>query len=143
MGLRKQQTGLSLLLVIFILVALSVLATALVQILAVSGDAVAREVLSARALMAAESGAQRKLNQIATNGVGACSATGPSVEEDDTYDFDALAGCGTVSLTCRYETNIPVGSSNVYYFISSKGQCGPVGERATRTIEVQAKNIEL
>lgn len=127
-----RQRGLSLILVVFIIVALSVLATALVQILSASYDSVAREVLSARALMAAESGAQRMLNAIHEGDETDCINT--------SYNFPALSGCGEVTLTCTW-VQLPAGTGVFYYNLESTGVCGPAAEQASRTIEVQAKNL--
>jgi MSHA biogenesis protein MshP len=141
--LLKLQRGLSLIIVVFILVALSILASSMVQVLAVNSESVAREVLSARAFMAAESGAQRLLNEI-SNGTEADCATTANTEEAPPVSpasFPALEGCGDVTLTCKYVENVPVGSADIYYSISSLGVCGPLGDRASRRVEVQAKNI--
>ena len=130
--MKKSQAGVSLIIVVFIIVALSILASSLVQLLTASSDSVAREVLSARALMAAESGAQRLLNDIYVNGQGACV--------NSNYSFSALSGCGNVAFTCA-SVQVPAVSGDIYYTIESTGVCGPAGDQASRTIEVQAKNI--
>lgn len=132
---NKKQQGVSLIVVVFILVSLSILASALVQVLTASNDSVAREVLSARAFLAAESGAQRMLNEIYEGNESDCDTPSPQ------YLFPALEGCATVAVVCTLIDDVPVGSPNIYYTITSTGQCGPIGERASRTVEVQAKNI--
>lgn len=123
------QQGLSMMLVIFIILALSLLAAAMVQLLTANQDSVVREVLSSRALLAAESGAQRLLADIHTLGQSQCV--------DKTYTFVALQGCETVSIRCSVVSH----ASDVFYTIESAGVCGPAGEQASRTVTVQAKNI--
>ena len=66
-----KQQGFSIVFAIFVLVVLSLLATAMFNIMAAGSDTVARQVLSARALFAAESGAQRQLNAIFPPGASA------------------------------------------------------------------------
>jgi MSHA biogenesis protein MshP len=137
----QSQQGLSLIIVVFILVALSILASAMVQVLTASSEAVAREVLSARAFMAAESGAQRLLNEISSLDKTACADNNNVYKEHTFTDFSALQGCGNVVVNCKYIEDVPVGSSDIYYTINSAGKCGPIGEEASRKIELQAKNI--
>ncbi|WP_019528128.1 pilus assembly PilX family protein [Dasania marina] len=130
MSNKKAQQGISLIIVVFILVALSILAAAMVQVLTASSASVAREVLSARAFMAAESGAQRMLNDISTTGKNACAAP-------FSFTFLALEGCGVVEGECIFREI----AGDIYYTITSEGVCGPATEQAFRSIEVQAKNL--
>ena len=132
----KSQQGLSLVIAVFILVALALLGAAMINILAGGTASVAREVISTRALFAAESGAQRKLNEIfyASGSVtpGQCTPT--------TYTgvsaFGGLFGCGDVSVDCSYVT---IDITN-YYTITSTGSCGPADAPAVRAVLVQAKD---
>ncbi len=128
----KKQRGLSLVLVIFMLVVLGMLGAAMLRMMSVSSDSVAREVLSIRALHTAESGAQRKLSEIFTTGSAAANCI-PS----GSYSFPALAGCSATEVSCRYKTIGPVN----YYTIESTGKCGPTGDWAVRKVKVQAKDI--
>jgi MSHA biogenesis protein MshP len=127
----KAQQGLSLVLVIFILVVLSLLGTAMLRMLSVSSDAVAREVLATRALHAAHSGVQAKLREIFVDRQ-LCDTSSPA--------FTALQGC-TVTIESCSTLEVPVGSGVNYYTIVSKGSCGPAGEQAVRRVEVQAKDL--
>ena len=127
----KKQQGLSLVMVIFIIVVLSMLGTAMLRIMAVSSDSVAREILSTRALHAAESGVQVKLNQIFIGGSG-CSTGLPSL--------GGLQGCSVSIEQCR-TLEVPLGSGQNYYSIISVGRCGPATDQAVRRVEVQAKDV--
>ena len=98
-------------------------------------ESVAREIISARALMAAESGAQRKLNEIFPPG----GATDTSRCVADTpYTFGGIEGCSntSVSVACQFAV---VDSVN-YFTVNSTGRCGPLSEQAVRIVEVQAKD---
>lgn len=123
-----RQTGISLILVIFVLIVLGLLAAVMIRISAIGGDAVAREVVSTRALLAAESGAQRQLNIIFSG--GACSS--------GVLSFPAFTDCEDVATTCEAIDDV---DSHVYYLISSTATCGPAGQQAVRTIELQARTL--
>lgn len=127
----KKQQGLSLVIVIFVIVVLSMLGAAMLRIMAVSSDSIAREILSTRALHAAESGVQIKLNQIFVGG-SACS-TGPLA-------LSALQGCSVSIEQCR-TLEVPLGSGQNYYSIISVGRCGPAADQAVRRVEIQAKDV--
>lgn len=133
--LRRAQQGVSLVVAVFILVVLSLLGAAMINVLSGGTDSVAREVLSARALFVAESGAQRMLSDIfppggATNSAACTNAPG--------YNWPGIIGCSSVStsFTCSGVT-----VNSVYYVtITSTGSCGPSGNPAARTVEVQARD---
>lgn len=126
-----KQKGVSLVIVIFILVMLSMLGAAMLRIMAVSSDSIAREILSTRALFAAESGVQIKLNQIFVGG-NACSS--------GVLVLSALQGCSVNIEQCR-TIEVPLGSGRNYYSIVSVGRCGPANDQAVRRVEVQAKDV--
>ncbi|MFT7131072.1 MAG: MSHA biogenesis protein MshP [Gammaproteobacteria bacterium] len=132
-SIRKQQGGMSMVLAIFVLVVMSLLGAAMVNILRSGSDSVAREVVSLRALMAAESGAQRLLNEIFPPGgatlTGSCG--------DKNYAMNGLFACNTVDVSCQVLTIDSVD----YFTISSTGRCGPLGDESVRVIQVQAKGI--
>ncbi|ARN73583.1 pilus assembly FimT family protein [Oceanicoccus sagamiensis] len=136
----KKQQGFSVIMAIFIIVVLGALAAAMLSFLAAGSESVAREIVSARALMAAESGAQRKLNEVfppagGTVLAGVC-VDGPA----DNWDFgsNGLEGCSNTlaSVTCR---SVNVRGVN-YIYIRSVGQCGPLADQAVRIVEVQARD---
>lgn len=138
--LKRGQQGLSLILVVFSILLLSVLGGAMVQLMTVSSDSVAREVLSARAFMAAESGAQRLLSDIWQNGPAACTVTA-GVRQIHPLTFSGLPSCSDVSVDCVY-VQVPAATGSLYYTVISTGSCGPAGDGATRVIEVQARDIQ-
>ena len=138
---KRSQQGLSLVLAIFILVVLSLLGAALINILNVGTESVAREVISTRALFAAESGAQRQLNAIfppgAATSTGQCAASAGAVRTNS-FTLSGLVGCNSsVAVQCSY---ITIDGVN-YFTIVSTGNCGPPNEPSVRVVEVQAKDV--
>ncbi|WP_101758886.1 hypothetical protein [Oceanicoccus sp. KOV_DT_Chl] len=142
---RKQQ-GFSVIMAVFIIVVLSMLAAVMLNILSVGTESVAREIISSRALMAAESGTQRKLNEIfpppSTVANTASCANSANTVQNWLYNaaqgnaFNGLTGCFEVSVDCSY---VLVNGTH-YFTIISTGSCGPVGDPAVRVVEVQAKD---
>jgi MSHA biogenesis protein MshP len=131
---RNNQQGFSVVMAVFIIVVLGMLAAAMIKFLAAGSESVAREIISARALMAADSGAQRTLNAIfPPGGVTDTSACGLN-----NYTFNGLEGCSNVAVavTCNFVT---VDAVN-YFTIRSEGRCGPLSDQAVRVVEVQAKD---
>lgn len=140
-GLKSanKQHGLSLVIAIFILVILSLLGAAMINILSAGTESVAREVLSTRALFAAESGAQRKLNEIFDPG----GAVQPDLcaNVSDTYtqvDLDGIQGCSTLEVVVDCARAF-VNDIN-YFTITSEASCGPADSPAVRRIQVQASD---
>lgn len=138
MMMRKNQQGLSLVLAIFVLVVLSMLAGSLFNILSIGSDSVAREVLSARALMAANSGAEINLNEIFPPGSVTVSANcSGTTATPRTISMDGLLGCADTELVC---TASLIDGVN-YFTITSTGYCGPASEPAVRVVQVQARDF--
>ncbi|MEH6557963.1 MAG: hypothetical protein V7459_01155 [Oceanicoccus sp.] len=136
---HKQQ-GISIVLAIFVLVILSLLAAAMFNIMAAGADSVAREVVSTRALFAADSGAQRQLNAIFPPGGVAVTASCSNAEgtpRTNTFTMGGLVGCNDVVVVCEY---VSIDTIN-YFSITSTGQCGPAGDGALRVVGVQAKGV--
>ena len=132
----SRQGGASIIVAVFVLVVLSFLGAAMFNLLAAGNDSVAREILSTRALFAAESGAQRRLNEvfIGAAACGACSAGGTFTDYGgggNWYD-----SCTASVSCCSYSP----GNGVTYYELSSTGSCGPAADRAVRTVEVQARD---
>lgn len=134
----RLQRGSSIAMAIFVLIVVGMLGAAMVNILNKGQENVAREVISMRALMAAESGAERGLFQ-ALNG-GACNGVGVVVSPSLTWAAmggEGLQGC-SAEVSCAVFT-LALNGVN-YYTIKSEGQCGPMSDRAHRIIQLQAHN---
>lgn len=124
---------------IAIIVVASLLGAAMMRMLRIDQEAVARDVLSTRALLAADSAAQRAMNRIFVGGTTPsqnCSniVNGSSI----TFTVDGLRNC-SATITCVPLT-APASVDN-YYTVRATGRCGPVGDEATRQVEVLARDV--
>ncbi len=136
----KVQTGSSLVLGIFILVVMSLLGAALIEIMESNEDAYTYEVLGTRAYNAAQSGIQIEMQRVfplidaSNSNSSVCDSNSRNVSFTS---IDGLNGCSAI-LQC---TSISHEVTTSYYTITSVGQCDINGEVTSRTIEVQAKTI--
>jgi MSHA biogenesis protein MshP len=133
-----KQRGSSLVIAVFILVVMSLLGAALIKMMRTNEDAYAYEVLGTRAYNAAQSGMQRKLQQIfplrvAGSDPAACT-------NDERFDFSdnivGLSGCFTTT-NCESLTH----ETTTFYTITSRGECAINGEFTSRAVEVEVKSI--
>lgn len=135
---RYCQQGSSIVMAIFVLLVVGLLGGAMVNLLNQSEEGVAREVVSMRALMAAESGAERGL-QRALNVAGSCVGSGVTLQPMLSWNFtgnNGLQDC-SAAISCAVQS---INGLN-YYTIKSHGECGPAGGRAHRIIQLQAQSI--
>ena len=135
--LAKKERGSSLVIAIFILVVMSVLGAAMINMLRSNEQTYAYEVLGTRAYAAAQSGVQRKLQELFLSKISvadACSSS--SSEYFDDYVIQGLNNCkATVSCSSKLHAESVIR----YFTVSSNGQCDINGEKTSRTIEVRAK----
>jgi len=130
---NSKQQGLSLPILLFILIVLGLLATALFRITSQTTAANAQQVISTRAFFAAESGANAQaLRLFPVNG-------GATVCAPITLNFTA-AGLNGCSATTSCTPIVAAGTT--YYQVQSQGQCN-AGQtlQATRTIEVRLQAL--
>ncbi len=118
---------------IFVLVVVALLGAGMVSLLKNADESVAREVISTRALLAAESGAQRKIQQLfPTSGAPDCS----------TISNLSLTGPGFgkcfVDVAC---VAVSPEGTDTYYAVTSTGRCETASDTAVRVIEVQARSL--
>ena len=132
---RSQQQGIALILAIFVLVVVAGLATSMIRVLQFADDSVAREVLSSRALMAAESGLEIALGQIFPPG-GTEQACAPITNSP----FNNVQGLASCQVTVNCVRGFVIGGIN-YYELESIGQCGPAADPAVRRVRVQARSL--
>ena len=132
---KKFQQGSSLVIAIFIIVVMSLLGATLLEMMTNNEEDYAYEVLGTRAYNAAQTGVQRKLQQIfqlgVTSNVNECIAV-----EFDLSAIDGLNQCEAI-VTC---TSIEHDDVN-YFTVKSTGQCNINGETTSRMVEVQAKSF--
>ncbi|MCZ6640527.1 MAG: hypothetical protein O7G86_20505 [Gammaproteobacteria bacterium] len=126
---KRKDVGLGLVSAIFMIVVVSVLVMAIVRTVRTSADLFAQDVVSHRAFLAAESGAQLGLNRLfAPAGSGSCT--------DQVWLLDdvGLPSC-QASVACRSETV----AGNNYYTLASDGRCDVGGVVAERRVLVRAR----
>jgi len=134
----KAQEGSALVIAIFIIIVMSLLGAALVNMLDSSQESVAYEVLGTRAYTAAQSGAQWQLGQIFpvgnSNNVHGCGVSLPPIISN----INGLQGCKILSpITCTEFEHQGVR----YFTIESTGQCSLDGELTSRTVEIEARSL--
>lgn len=141
-----KQQGNTLIIAIFILVVVAALGNALLTISKQGNENITQEVLSIRALMAANSGADFALSQQfpLDNTTGTCAASSswvppttwtPPSGSTLSNKLTGFYGCG-VELLCRKYT---VGEESIYK-ITSKATCEAGKTRASRTIVIEASD---
>lgn len=139
---RRRQRGVSLIIGIFIVVVISLLGASMVAILQQGSEAVAREVVATRALMAAESGAERVLNHLLVGGSSAGCSTNvdtPTAPTGLLPEPLVLAGPGLANCEATQRCAVITVNTIEYYHIRSQGTCGVGVEAAVRVVEVQAR----
>ena len=126
--LTLEQGGFGMPMVVFILVVMTLLATAMVRLSSTSAISIANEIESNRAFFAAESGAQWAMNQLfpPAGGGGVCFA-GTTLN----FSTGGLNGC-SATVQCQ---NSGVFNGSTHFLVTSSGSCG----NATRQIQVGAK----
>ena len=143
----SRQRGFSIPAALFVLVVVAMLAAAMQKILSQGEQDVAREVLSMRALMAAESGIERGLNQVLEINPASCTGnlSNPPTSLTPLISTWVLSTAGMNS--CEVNVICGVAQHDAdndgllenYYTLRSSGQCGPPADRAFRLVEVQAR----
>ncbi|MGI9284536.1 MAG: hypothetical protein ACR2P1_04055 [Pseudomonadales bacterium] len=130
---QHKQSGSALMMAIFVLVVVGLLGASMVSLLKNADESVAREVISTRALLAAESGAQRKIQQLfPTSGAANCAAI-----NDLSLSGPGFGNC-FVDVTCAAVS--PEGT-DTYYTVTSTGRCETATDTAVRVVEVQARTL--
>ena len=129
---RRDQHGSALVIGIFVITVMFLLAAALINIVQDSDEALTQEVWGARALGAANSGADAALAQLfpIAGGVSVCAASS-SWTPPNVVGFHAC----TVTLSC---TPVAAGGQTQYR-IMSHAVCESGGMRVSRQVEVQAR----
>jgi MSHA biogenesis protein MshP len=136
---NNKQTGSALVIAIFIIIVLSALGAALVNMLDSSQEGVAYEVLGTRAYTAAQSGLQWQLAEVFPLNSDAVVCKSPTVIDSRIPTFNnsqGLAQCN-ISVSCvDFERD-----SIRYYTITSTGECIIDGEVTSRRVAVEARSL--
>ena len=133
---RHHSRGFSILYAVALLIIVALLAGFLLNIVSTGQKVSSTEVLSTKALYAAESGAQiAGASLYPVSGVVAnCSAVPTNI----TFTSAGLLGCQS-AVSCTEQTS----SGRSLYNIRSVGSCGPGGlDQGQRTVEVLLSQIE-
>jgi MSHA biogenesis protein MshP len=130
----SRQRGFSLILVLFLLVVVSLLAVSMTRLDSGSSVAVSQEILSVRALFAAESGAQAMAMKVfPINSSSTCPGT-----LNLTYTANGLNGCtAMVTITCPAIT----AAGKTVYSVQSEGICNSGTQSARRKVQVGLRTL--
>ena len=137
--LANKQKGSALVIAIFIIIVLSALGAALVNMLDSSQEGTAFEVLGTRAYTAAQSGLQWQLSEVFPLNGSAIACKSQADINSRTPNFSntqGLAQCN-VNVTC---SNFELDDIR-YYSIVSIGQCSIDGEVTSRKLAVEARSL--
>ncbi len=127
----KKVKGFSLIAALFVIVILGLLAAALYRMTQTANVGVAQEVLSIRAFLAAESGAQTAaMEAFPLGGAGVCNS------RTINFSSNGLVNC-SVNITCSAFAS----AGETYYQIESQGQCSTGDLQASRTLEVMLRPL--
>ncbi len=133
---RKPQQGSMLIMSIFVLTVMMLLAATMMDILSDSAEAVTYEVFGTRALSAANSGAERTMQQLFAHdavGTPSCATIGLTSDWSGQRGF---YGC-TVAVQC---IQFDVGATGyTHYRVESTATCADGGFFTVRTIAVEAR----
>ena len=130
----KQQTGLGLISVIFLITVGALIAAAMASLLQLGQKQTVQSFSSTRAMQAAESGIQLQLNQLMhPQTTGGCAAVNTATAS---YAFSAsgIAGC-TAQVSCVVT---PIDSVD-YVVLESVGQCG----QGSNALDVASRRIKV
>jgi len=138
--LPHKVNGSSLVIAIFILVVMSALGASMIKILRSSEQTYAYEVLGIRAYAAAQSGIQRKLQQIFPIDTSTPIPAPDSGQCNNvTFDFSTIDGLKNCQAEIECSAKSHTESGIEYFTINSTGLCDINGEQTSRSIEVRAK----
>ena len=137
--LNYKQQGSALVIAIFIIVVMSLLGAALVNMMKSSQEGVAYEVLGTRAYTAAQSGVQWQLSEVFPLDSDAIACKNQTDINNNTPTFANVQGLSqcrvSVSCTDFERDNIR------YYIVKSTGECTLDAEVTSRTVVVDARSL--
>lgn len=126
---RSAQSGLGLVGAIFVIVVVAILSTAMSQMLVTDSETQSYEILSLKAFLAAESGAQFGVNRVLPpNGVGSCAARTFTFTDTPLRFCQAIVSCSPLTV-----------SGDSYYTLTSTGQCQAGSYTTQRQIQVRIR----
>ncbi|PCI56406.1 MAG: type II secretory pathway component [Gammaproteobacteria bacterium] len=140
---KASQSGSALVIAIFVLVIMTLLGSALIRMQSSSAESVVYEVMGTRAYAAAQTGLQWQLTEVFplnTTGITLCKRNNNGdieINEPTISGIEGLENC-EFNITCddRIEHD-----GVQYYTLTSIGSCQVAGINTSRTIEIEARNI--
>jgi len=134
---RKKQSGSALVIAIFVLVIMTLIGSALIRMQSSSAETVVYEVMGARAYAAAQTGLQWQLTEIFPLNITNVTLCKANIVEPTVSDVKGLENC-QFEIIC----DDSISHSGVqYYTLTSKGTCSIAGIETSRTIEIEARNL--
>ncbi|KGJ98946.1 hypothetical protein [Thalassotalea sp. ND16A] len=136
---QKKQQGASLIMAVFMIVVLSLMAAALVRIIASSSETVSYQVFGTRAYAAADIGNQWGLQQLFPLGseIVDCAVVNAATVPD-LANVPGLIGCHIETLQC---TDF-IESGVTYFTLTATGACDAGSVRTSRTLQVEARSLQ-
>jgi len=125
----NKQRGLGLIGAIFVIVVVAILSTAMSQMLVTDSETQSYEILSLKAFLAAESGAQLGVNRVLPpSGGGSCAARTFTFTDSPLRFCQAVVSCTTLTV-----------SGDNYYTLTSNAQCQAGNYLTQRTVQVRIR----
>lgn len=139
---RNKQSGSALVIAIFVLVIMTLIGSALIRMQSSAAETVVYEVMGSRAYAAAQSGIQWQLTEVFPLGIGKmqCKRNSAGAIEINEPDISGVAGLEN----CQFDISCDDSISHAgvqYYKLASTGSCSVAGIETSRTIEIEARNI--
>ena len=129
---HNRQRGVSLPAILVIIIVMGIISAALVNLTATSQLEVGNDVVSLRAFLAAEGGAQNGMARLFPLGGGAANCNAFTIN----YATPSLNGC-TANVTCAGPVTF---NGRDMYTLSSTGQCTLGATVSVRTLQVGARS---
>ena len=139
---RIRQSGSALVIAIFVLVIMTLIGNALIRMQSSSAETVVYEVMGARAYAAAQTGLQWQLTEIFPLNIGAkqCERNSEGDIEINEPDISGVKGLENCQFEITCDDSISLYDVQ-YYKLTSIGTCSIAGIKTSRTIKIEARNI--
>lgn len=131
----KQQRGLGLVGAIFVITTLAVIVVGVSSLVATGQRSYSDEILSARALLAAESGAQLALFEVAKGRVNAC------LDVADGVLFNPIALSHNCTAAARCASFFVAATQTRYFTLRAEGACGQGIDRAVHNLTLSSFSV--
>lgn len=134
MNFVRRQRGVGLPAALFLILVLALILAAMAGLQEGGSQSFSHQLLSGRALHAAESGAQIAVHRLLESPGGADCSVSPFLSHSFTSAAPGLQDC-TVNVECR----LVAANGQDHYTLTAVGRCGGGDEQASRVIEVRVR----